>query len=224
MAFEPGKHMRNLKGQDYLDVKWRVMWVRDEHPDWCISTELLEATAQQALFRATILDGNGKALSTAHGSETPKDFGDYIEKAETKAIGRALAFAGYGTQFAPDLDEGERIVDSPVSRTATQPQQQYKPQMNTKADGFSEVKITAPSDVDAILDDVAMKGGKQSGKKWRELPIDYLEWMFYKSQMEQAMKDKAKAVLDWHKSAGKGEQIPMPTDADEPLEAEEPPW
>jgi hypothetical protein len=37
-------------------------------------------------------------------------------KAETKAVGRALAMLGYGTQFAPEMDEGERIVDSPVAK------------------------------------------------------------------------------------------------------------
>ncbi|HTD18454.1 MAG TPA: hypothetical protein VK667_02885, partial [Ktedonobacteraceae bacterium] len=40
----------------------------------------------------------------------------YIEKAETGAIGRALAALGYGTQFAPELNEEHRIVDSPVER------------------------------------------------------------------------------------------------------------
>jgi hypothetical protein len=37
-----------------------------------------------------------------------------MEKAETGAIGRALALIGYGTQFAPEMDEEDRIVDSPV--------------------------------------------------------------------------------------------------------------
>ena len=46
-------------------------------------------------------------------SETMSDFRDYFEKAETKAIGRALAMLGYGTQFAPELDEAERVVDTP---------------------------------------------------------------------------------------------------------------
>ncbi len=46
-------------------------------------------------------------------------FSDYIEKAETGAIGRALAALGYGTQFAPEFNEEHRIVDSPVERTTT---------------------------------------------------------------------------------------------------------
>ena len=54
-----------------------------------------------------------------YGSETAKDFGDYAEKASTKSLGRALAMLGYGTQFAAEMDEGERVVDSPVERRAT---------------------------------------------------------------------------------------------------------
>ena len=44
-----------------------------------------------------------------------RGFPDYIEKSETGAIGRALAACGFGTQFAPDLDEidANRFVDSP---------------------------------------------------------------------------------------------------------------
>ena len=42
---------------------------------------------------------------------------DYIERAETGAIGRALAALGLGTQFSGDeFDERHRIVDSPVER------------------------------------------------------------------------------------------------------------
>jgi|SRR5579859_6388414 len=39
-----------------------------------------------------------------------------FNKAATKALGRALAGLSFGTQFAPELDEKQRIVDSPVER------------------------------------------------------------------------------------------------------------
>jgi len=56
-----------------------------------------------ALFRARVsVPGGGTA--SGWGSETADDFGDYIEKAETKALGRALAALGYGTQFCEDFD------------------------------------------------------------------------------------------------------------------------
>jgi hypothetical protein len=116
-GFNPSEHMIDLKGKEYLQVMWRLVWFREEKPLWGIETEIIEVSAEQAIFRAEICDEGGNLKATGHGSETPKDFKDYIEKAETKAIGRALAMLGYGAQFAPELDEGERIVDSPAQKT-----------------------------------------------------------------------------------------------------------
>jgi hypothetical protein len=67
------------------------------------------------VFRAVVKDGKG-GVATGTKSEKAASFSDFIEKAETGAIGRALAGLGYGTQFAPELDEQHRIVDSPVER------------------------------------------------------------------------------------------------------------
>jgi hypothetical protein len=30
--FDPAKHLTNLKGSEYLEVKWRLVWLRNEHP------------------------------------------------------------------------------------------------------------------------------------------------------------------------------------------------
>lgn len=119
--FNPTDHMMQLKGKDYLQVAWRLVWFRDIESgcgvDWGIETELLEHGDDWAVFRCRITNAEGRVISTGHGSESKRDFGDYLEKAETKAVGRALAMLGFGTQFAADeLDEGERIVDSPVDR------------------------------------------------------------------------------------------------------------
>jgi hypothetical protein len=127
VAFNPNEHMSKLSGRDYLEVKWRLVWFRDVFPLGSVATECLYHDDERAFFKATVssnaimkdnetlvVDVPGSA--TGHGSETKRDFPDYIEKAETKAVGRALAMLGYGTQFAPELEEGERIVDSPVQR------------------------------------------------------------------------------------------------------------
>jgi len=118
MKFNPEDHMLSLRGNKYLQVMWRLVWFREEHPDWTIQTKVIGQANGFCMFKASIVDDKGRVLSTGHGSETKEDFGDYIEKAETKAVGRALAMLGYGTQFSPDLDEGARIVDSPVPPTA----------------------------------------------------------------------------------------------------------
>ncbi|HEU0163704.1 MAG TPA: hypothetical protein VFQ54_01595 [Thermomicrobiales bacterium] len=119
-AFNPNEHLMKLKGKDYLEVKWRLVWFRQEYPHGRITTAIHQITDTHAIVTAQVDDGVG-GTGSGIGSESVKDFGDFIEKAETKAIGRALAALGFGTQFAPELEEGERIVDSPVARPQSTP-------------------------------------------------------------------------------------------------------
>ena len=115
-GFDPTPYIRQLRGRgggEYLDVKWRLLWMRKEHPNAEIVTELVEHDGQMAIFKATvILPSGGKA--TGYGSETASDFPDFIEKAETKAIGRALNALGYGAQFG----EATRSDDPTLARSA----------------------------------------------------------------------------------------------------------
>lgn len=99
--FNPKEHLMDLKGKSYLQVMWRLVWFREEKPLWNIDTKLEKLGEDYAVFSAKIYDENGVQKSAGYGSESVKDFRDYIEKAETKAVGRALAMLGYGTQFAP---------------------------------------------------------------------------------------------------------------------------
>jgi hypothetical protein len=114
--FEPARFLTRVNGSDYLEVKWRLVWLRDRHPDATVETELMSHEDNTAVFRAQISIAGGGS-STGWGSETAGDFRDYLEKAETKAIGRALAALGFGTQFCPDFEFGAtigRVVDAPV--------------------------------------------------------------------------------------------------------------
>lgn len=109
----------NLRGKDYLEVKYRLVWFREDHPDWSIETEFVSITDKSACAKAAVRDSTGRIIATSHKFENERGFPDFLEKAETGAIGRALALIGYGTQFCADeLDEGDRIVDSPVSTRA----------------------------------------------------------------------------------------------------------
>ena len=119
--FEPGRYLTKVGGADYLEVKWRLVWLREVHPDAAIVTELVSHQGQDAIFRAMVsIPGGGSA--TGYGSEAYDDFRDYLEKAETKALGRALAALGFGTQFCPDHEFGARegrVVDTPVDFSST---------------------------------------------------------------------------------------------------------
>lgn len=125
--FDPSDLLIKLKGRDYMEVKNRLVWLRHDHPDADVMTSIIEHTMGEcAVFRAEVRVPNGGS-ATGWGSETVTDFRDYLEKAETKAIGRALAALGYGTQFCEDHEFTDtssatpRVVDSPVERRPSPP-------------------------------------------------------------------------------------------------------
>jgi len=126
-GFDPQKHLMQIKGKDYMTVQNRMIWfLHDQRAmigaglastSYVIQTDLIEIDRTQgwAHFKTYVRDVLGNE-ATMYGSESVKDFPDYIEKASTKSLGRALLLLGYGTAFADEFDEGERPVDSPVQR------------------------------------------------------------------------------------------------------------
>jgi hypothetical protein len=130
--FNPAPHIRLISGKEYLEVKFRIQWFRSVNPHGKIELELVEHNfeRQYAVFKATVTDEQG-GVSSDYGSEEKSDFGDYIEKSATKALGRALGSLGYGTQFTSEHEFGAdsgRVVDSPVERGEQRPSQQGPPQ------------------------------------------------------------------------------------------------
>ena len=120
--FDAHKYLIKVSGRDYLEVKFRLHWFRLEHAAWDIRTEIVNLDLEKgiALVRADIFDEKGNHKSSGLKMEFKSSFGDFCEKAETGAIGRALAALGYGTLQTFDLEEGiekGRIADAPVSLT-----------------------------------------------------------------------------------------------------------
>src|SRR5688500_482755 len=101
---------------DYLPVAARIAWFRKDYPYWSIITEVEQLADKAVVMKATIKDMFGTVIATARKKETEAGFPDYIEKAETGAIGRALAMCGYGTLQAPEFDEQDRFADAPVEK------------------------------------------------------------------------------------------------------------
>ena len=161
-GFDPTPYLRQLQGRgrgggaDYLDVKWRLLWLRKEHPDAEIVTELVQHDPQMAIFKATVtVPTGGKA--TGYGSETASDFPDFIEKAETKAIGRALNALGYGAQFG-DVQRPEDLVPernpeppsreaAPAARPVALPRRDERPVKlsEAKPQGAGETAAATPA-------------------------------------------------------------------------------
>lgn len=174
--FNPNERLmqigRGTQAKDYLPVAWRLVWFRSLCPDGVIETEMvhldLDRETQEetsvwnsqtrqsekvikrapglAVFRAIVKDGRG-GIATGTKSEKAASFPDYIEKAETGAIGRALAALGYGTQFAGDeFDEQHRLADAPVDRgTESAPANTNRPTQPTAPASQSTHRTTQPA-------------------------------------------------------------------------------
>lgn len=104
--FDPNQYMSKVKGRDYLEVKWRIAWMRSEQPDAILETDLASHQDGRAIMRARVTFPNG-ASATGWGSEIQSAFENYIEKAETKAIGRALTALGFGTPVGAESMNSE---------------------------------------------------------------------------------------------------------------------
>ena len=50
-GFNPKDKLIKLQGKDYLEVRWRVFWFREQHPGGAITTELI-ATEPNVIVRA----------------------------------------------------------------------------------------------------------------------------------------------------------------------------
>lgn len=116
MTFSPRDHLIKLPGRkggppiDYLPVVKRVCWLRDEHPEADIAIHVIELTDARAVMHVRVsIPERGSA--EAIGSELKVAFSDYIEKAGTVALGRALAILGYGIDFADEFDEAKPEAD-----------------------------------------------------------------------------------------------------------------
>lgn len=169
--------LMSLKGKPYMQVAHRLVWFTEVVPSYSTETEFLSITDEQTIAKVTVTifkDGVATKKVSSTKRETKKDFPDHTEKAETGALGRALALLGYGTQFAiADLDEGSRLADSPVAtveKTATtqqhvdakpvtvtqvqnaiaivkeEPKQDQVETQKPKKGGFSSLKTTKPSE------------------------------------------------------------------------------
>src|SRR2546422_8919831 len=113
-----------------------------------------------SIFRAVAKDGKG-GVGMGTKSEKAASFPDFIEKAETGAIGRALAALGYGTQFAPELNEEHRIVDAPVERrvptletNGRKPLSPIRP-AGTAANGNGQATLAIDTDASATEEQLA---------------------------------------------------------------------
>ena len=128
-GFDPSAFLRKLVGENgeeqfYLDVKYRKLWFRLMHPEGKITKRIVKLENDFAIIESKVYlhrnDPVDAYISCAFAQRWRKDddsYGlKYVETAETAAVGRALADAGFGIQFSePGEDQDSSLVDAPVT-------------------------------------------------------------------------------------------------------------
>lgn len=183
----------DLKGKDYLQVPWRVLWFREEYPLGRIESEIIKETDKYVIYKATISvpDQNGQylKLSDSIKREDYAHFADAHEKASTGAVGRALALCGFGTQFAPELSEEDRIADAPLEK------KREKVSLANPPPPKFEEKEDMPDfeSLPTSTGDKKMVGGKYNGELYSSILKDnpgYAVWA-------NGLTSKGKAIQDF---------------------------
>ena len=129
-GFNPAEFTRELTNEDgtmslYLDVKYRLLWFRLRRPEGKIDSEIVRVDDKSAVVCCRLYNDKSDpadqyiARACAQRFVSSDRFGDrYLEIAETAALGRVLAAAGYGTQFCGSQDMLTGVIaDSPVELT-----------------------------------------------------------------------------------------------------------
>ena len=139
-----------------------------------------------------------------------------LEATETHAIGRALASAGwFGDEFASANEMESWEQSKPTKRSGGM--SQVAAELDEKYDGSEGVDIEkemTSEDVATNLGGEVIKEkrpinfGKHKGKEWSELPIDYVEWVASKSNVDW-QRDEGKAELARRKPEKVEEEIPF---------------
>lgn len=128
-GFDPSAFLRKLTGENgeeqfYLDVKYRKLWFRLMYPEGKITKRIVKLENDFAIIESKVYlnrnDPEDAYVSSAFAQRWRKEddaYGlKYVETAETAAVGRALADAGFGIQFSePGEDQDNNLVDSPVT-------------------------------------------------------------------------------------------------------------
>ena len=114
----------DIRGKQYAEVAQRVTAFRKLEPNGEIRTQMLSFEDGVCVFRATIFDGEGKILASGHAYEKEANGSinktSCIENCETSAVGRALAFCGFGSSDNIASAEEMRKVTEPVSTLAAE--------------------------------------------------------------------------------------------------------
>lgn len=128
-GFEPKDYLREEITEEgksfYLDTKYRLLWFRLKYPEGKLTKIPKVLNKDYAIFEVRVymhtddLPENflANGFASRYRDDGNEKFGlNFVESAETAALGRALKDAGFGTQFCDiALPNDQTIVDAGVN-------------------------------------------------------------------------------------------------------------
>lgn len=106
--------MASFNPAEYIEVADRIPLFWDAYPDGAITTEIIRLDGPEIIVKATLYRLKGDVLATGIAREvegrSPVNRTAHAENAETSAIGRALANAGFtGSAKRASKQEMEKV-------------------------------------------------------------------------------------------------------------------
>jgi hypothetical protein len=94
----------NIHGKQYVEVKERIKYFRENFKDWSLTSEVIDLTEDRCVIKATISNEKGRVIASGIAYESKGSSyinkTSFIENCETSAWGRALANIGIGLDVA----------------------------------------------------------------------------------------------------------------------------
>lgn len=202
--------MIKIDGKNYKTVQSRVLEFRTDHPMGVIrtKTKLAEGLViAHAEVQVHTKEGELVSVSTGTGSSVLDLNSQFrsVESAETAAVGRALAFFGYGTE---DLPTEEHPCDSPraIPEQTQDAKQAPDVQAATPTKPVEKKSTELPADLEkALMTIIPFNGmigakGKSFAEASKSVPqekyLSFLEWTANTYERDPAVSAAAKLILE----------------------------
>tara|TARA_Y100000593_G_scaffold4242_2_gene8422 strand:+ start:1236 stop:1913 length:678 start_codon:yes stop_codon:yes gene_type:complete len=178
-----------IHGKKYVTVPERVNLLREQHPidsGFGITTDLISIDDTRVLFKAEVIDAEGKTIGTGHAME---EFGSTqinqtsaVENCETSAIGRALAACGFaGTEYASANEVQNAIAQRSPPRVRHSREQS---EASKQRERVAQMPVEMPPESQREeWHECELHFGKHKGVKLGQIPppeqgkTGYLEWL-----------------------------------------------